>query len=78
MLDFMTELKETFLDFILKILPFSPFGSIIDQLGDLPYLGYINWFIPVGTFITIGTTWLSAITTFYILSILLRWIKAID
>lgn len=78
MLEQMSELKEAFLDFVLKLLPFSPFEGVIDQLESLPYLEYLNWFIPVGTFLTIGSLWLTAITTYYMLSILLRWIKAID
>lgn len=78
MLEQMSELKEAFLDFVLKLLPFSPFEGVIDQLESLPYLEYLNWFIPVGTFIAIGSLWLTAITAYYMLSILLRWIKAID
>lgn len=78
MLDYMAEIKEAFLDFVLKLLPFSPFEGVIGQLESLPYLEYLNWFIPVGKIITIGMLWLSAITVYYMLSILLRWIKAID
>lgn len=63
---------------LLKLLPYSPFVKYIDALEELPYLNYLNWFIPVGTFITIGTAWLGVITVYYMYSILLRWIKAID
>lgn len=78
MLEWMAELKNAFLDIVLKLLPFSPFSSFIDSLEQLPYLGYLNWFIPIGTFVTIGTAWLAVITTYYMLSIVLRWLKAID
>lgn len=78
MLGFMSELKDAFLALLLDLLPLSPFTDFIDSLEQLPYLGYINWFIPVGRFITIGTVWLGAITIYYMLSILLRWLKAID
>ena len=78
MLEWMSELKNAFLELVIKLLPLSPFSSFIDGLEDLPYLSYLNWFVPVGSFITIGTAWLGVITTYYMLSILLRWLKAID
>ena len=78
MITWMSELKNAFLAMVLKLLPYSPFVKYIDALEELPYLNYLNWFIPVGTFITIGTAWLGAITTYYMLSILLRWLKAIE
>lgn len=78
MLSWMNELLEKFLDFVLALLPLSPFTEVIDSLESVPYLGYLNWFIPVGTCLKIGTLWLSAIIIFYIYSIILRWIKAIQ
>lgn len=78
MVAWMAELKTAFLSMLLKLLPYSPFVKYIDALEELPYLNYLNWFIPVGTFITIGTAWLGVITIYYMYSILLRWIKAID
>lgn len=78
MVTWMAELKDAFLSLILKVLPYSPFVQYIDKLEELPYLNYLNWFIPVGTFINIGTAWLGVITIYYMYSIILRWIKAID
>lgn len=67
-----------FLDTVLKVLPTSPFKDFINALGELPYLGYLNYFVPIGTFIKIGTAWLGAIALFYLYSIVLRWIRAIE
>lgn len=78
MLAFMSELKNAFLALVLKLLPLSPFSEFIDELEQLEYLGYINWFFPIGRFITIATAWLACITLYYMCSILLRWLKAID
>lgn len=78
MLDFMNELLEQFLNFVLSVLPLSPFTDIINELEALPYLGYLNWVIPIGKFIKIGTGWLTAIGLFYMYQIILRWIKAIE
>lgn len=78
MLDFMTSIIEKFLDWVLKLLPTSPFTSFIEACGNLPYLGWLNWFIPVGQMIAIGEAWLIAIGLFYLYSIVLRWIRAIE
>lgn len=63
---------------IIDFLPKSPFTEHIDALSNIPYLPYINWFIPINSFIVIGTSWLAAISIYYIYMIVLRWIKAIE
>lgn len=78
MLAYMDEVLNKFLDFVLSVLPLSPFTEIIEELESMPYLGYINWLIPVGRFVAIGTAWLTAIGVFYLYQIILRWIKAIE
>lgn len=77
MIEWMSELLNKFLDWVLQLLPLSPFRDVIDELAALPYLGYINWLVPVGRFLKIGAAWLGAITLYYMYSIILRWIKAI-
>lgn len=62
----------------LSMLPSSPFNMVLDMIGQLPYLEYVNWIIPVTEMIALGQSWLLAITTVYIVSALLRWIKAIE
>lgn len=78
MIAWMNEMIGSLLDRALSMLPPSPFSQYIDGLANLPYLSYLNWFIPIGTFIKIGATWLTAILCFYIASIFLRWVKAIE
>lgn len=78
MIEFMNEILTEFLDFVLSALPLSPFTDIINELESMPYLGYINWLVPVGDFIKIGTVWTAAITVYYMYQIILRWVKAIE
>lgn len=78
MLAFMKEILDKFLKVIISLLPLSPFAGFIDSLEGIPYLGYINYFIPVGTMLKIGAAWLSAITVFYLWSVVARWIKLIE
>lgn len=78
MIAWMKEMLNAFLDLILKLLPLSPFAPYIAELKDVPYLGYINWFIPVGTFVKIGMAWLVAIAIYYLYMVVARWIKLIS
>ncbi len=74
----MKNLLDKFLQAVLSLFPLSPFREVIQELGSLPYLGYINWFVPVGDFVKIGTVWLAAIAAYYAWSIIARWIKLIS
>lgn len=60
------------------LLPRSPFRSFIDEIDKHDWLGYINWLIPIDKFIVIGEAWLVAVGLFYLVSVLLRWVKAIE
>lgn len=31
---------------LISKLPLSPFGELMDSIGDIPFLGFINFFIP--------------------------------
>lgn len=72
------EIVEKFLSWVLKLLPMSPFLSFINAMEKLPYLSWVNWFVPIGSIIAIGEAWLVSISLFYLYSIVLRWIKAIE
>lgn len=62
---------------IVDLLPDSPFQSL-DISPIKQYLKWINWFIPIDFILKILLLWLSAIAAYYVWSMVLRWIKAID
>ncbi len=78
MLAWMKEILDKFLSGFLSILPLSPFTEAINSIASLPFLGYLNWFLPVGTFLKIGALWLTAIGVYYAYSVIARWIKLIS
>lgn len=78
MLAFMKEILDKFLQVVLSLFPLSPFTSIIQELSSLPYLGYINWFVPIGDFIKIATLWIMAIGAYYAWSVIARWVKLLS
>lgn len=77
MIDFFVKLWHTFLNSLADILPLSPFQPYIDAFGQLPYLGWLNWFIPVRGMLLIFSAWLGAVALFYLYQILLRWLRVI-
>ena len=77
MLAFFSEMMAAFAAALAKVLPLSPFQQYIKAFGSLPYLGYLNWFLPVASFIKIGLAWLGCIALFYLYSIVMRWVKLI-
>ncbi len=66
------------LNYVFSFLPESPFASILDSIGEIPYLSYITYFIPVDKLISATLIWLGAISVFYLYQIILRWVKAIN
>lgn len=65
-------------DLLFQVLPESPFQKFYKSLGQIPGLGYLNYFVPVSEMIVILESWLAAIAIFYIYQIALRWIKMIE
>lgn len=62
---------------IVQLLPASPFAPFLAQFAQLPYLGYLNWFIPVRGCLQVMAAWLTAVTLFYLYSVVARWVKLI-
>lgn len=66
---------------VVLLLPDSPFKFLEENYvpdGVKELLPYLNWFIPVGTILTILELWLTAVAVYYIYQAILRWIKAIE
>ena len=75
MITWMKEMLDKFLHLIVSLFPTSPFLPVIEQIGALPYLGWLNWVLPIGTFLKIGALWLTAIALYYMYMVVARWVK---
>lgn len=62
---------------LISVLPTSPFAPFIEQFGQLPALGWLNWFFPVRGCLTVMAAWLTAVSLFYLYSVVARWVKLI-
>jgi hypothetical protein len=77
MLAWFAELMNAFAALLLSVLPTSPFDKYLTAFSSLPYLSWLNWFIPIRDCIKVGEAWLTAIAVFYLYSIIMRWVKMI-
>lgn len=62
---------------LLNFLPNSPFSYLANSPIS-SYLPVINWIVPVQSIVDSLTIWVTAIGTYYLYSIFMRWIKAIN
>lgn len=72
-----TSLFEGLAEKVIQVLPLSPFQEYIAYFKDIPYLSWLNWFVPIRAGLIVLGSWLGAIAVFYIYSIVLRWVKVI-
>lgn len=79
MIQWFDDIFNKFGSWLLSVLPGSPFAGFLNNFNNVfkPYLGILNYFIPIGDFLIIFSVWLSAIALFYVYSIILRWVKMI-
>lgn len=76
-MDFLSEIFKVIANFLKTILPTSPLKGILSKFASIPYLGYLNWFVPVGEMVSVFLLWLGAYGAFLLYSILMRWLKVI-
>lgn len=80
-MDFFNWVSEFFSGIGDKIIDFLP-GSPIVFLQSIPevekYLGMLNWFIPIYSMISITEAWLVVVLLYYVVQVVLRWVKVIE
>lgn len=80
-LDWMDEVVSAFWDKISDLLPADPFTKYIHQLSTgaiAEYIGYINYFFPVGFFLKCFSAFLASLAIYYTVVVVMRWIKAVS
>lgn len=69
------------LAFVLKsvcaLFPPSPF-TVIEHSGFGELIAKINYFLPIYEFVSIAEAWLIAVTVWYVIVIVARWVKAVE
>lgn len=80
-MDFFTWLGEKFSDLadkLINALPPSPIAWLQANSEINKYMSYVNWFIPVYTFIGMMEVWLTAVVIYYVVQVILRWAKIVE
>lgn len=67
-------IKVLILSAVLTLLPSSPFVGFNYLISQIPYLNYLNWFIPIPEIIVVMETWLSIVTVFYTLLFIMNYV----
>lgn len=63
---------------ILSLLPDSPFQYVTQTGFIYKYLQIVNYFIPVSFILSSLEAWLVCYSIYLVISVILRWAKAID
>jgi hypothetical protein len=74
----MEEVAGAILSSIISLLPDSPFGAFIMALDKFTWLSWLNWFVPISSFVAIGQAWLTAVGIYYIYQVILRYARAVE
>lgn len=68
-----------FLSVVLSLLPTSPFAAAIEAIdSSSPIFAYLGWILPIDEVIVTMELWLVAVSTYYTVKIIGRWIKLLD
>lgn len=80
MLEGLTSALAAFAINVIDLFPESPFLILEELEGSEFYqwLKFLNWFIPINTFVSIFEAWLVGVGLYYVYQIVLRWIKVIE
>ena len=62
---------------IIALLPASPIQGIISALDEIPWIGEINWFVPVGRMAAVTAVWASVCLSYFAISWILRQLDII-
>lgn len=80
-MDWFDGIKDTFssiADSVIEVLPKSPIVYLESNPEIEKVMGYVNFFIPIYSFIALLEGWLIAIMAYYCLMTILRWAKFIE
>lgn len=65
--------KVIVLSIVLTLLPSSPLSGFNYLLANLPYLNFLNWFLPITEMIVILESWLLVVSIYYSIIFLINY-----
>lgn len=58
-------IKIVVISIVLSLLPSSPFVGFNNLVQQIPYLSFLNWFLPINEMLVIIESWLVVVSVFY-------------
>lgn len=66
-------IKIVVISLVLSLLPMSPFVGFEYLLDEIPYLNFVNWFLPISEMLVILESWLVVVVVYYGILYLLNY-----
>lgn len=63
---------------LIGLLPDSPFVPMIQAISNIPYLNYVNWFLPIGLIASTAMGWAVCIGLYYAIAWILRQLNIVS
>lgn len=67
-------IKVLLLGLVVSILPSSPFNNFAYLVSNLPYLSYLNWFLPISEILVVFEAWLVVVAAYYGILFILNYV----
>lgn len=65
--------KVIILSVVLTLLPSSPLSGFSYLVSNIPYLNFLNWFLPISEMIVILESWLVVVSIYYSIIFLINY-----
>lgn len=69
--------KVLLLTLVVSLLPSSPFNNFSYLVSNLPYLSYLNWFLPISETLVVFEAWLVVVSIYYSILFILNYVGII-
>ena len=67
-------IKVLLLTLVITILPSSPFNNFAYLVNNIPYLSYLNWFLPISEILVVIESWLIIVSAYYGILFILNYV----
>lgn len=66
--------KVILLTVVVSLLPSSPFANFNSLIANIPYLSYLNWFLPISEILVVLESWLVVVSIYYSILFVLNYV----
>lgn len=66
--------KVILLTVVVSLLPSSPFSNFNSLITGIPYLSYLNWFLPISEILVVLESWLVVVSIYYSILFVLNYV----